>query len=329
MKQDFKFNEKPCSVNRLGLECEDGWSLGQQEAVRRLSIKTRIEFKQTARYELIKDFSIRAERIAGNYARIYLELERNGKPELQGRFYWTGLAAFASKQVMCALDYSSLSKWRFTGLAIPFFDVTKGHLGKGNFWLFQDIFVWHWFYINFPDDFKECKEKRNWNTYSKCFKSAFQELPWLEEALPEINHLQITPDLRDGFDFISETEHLQPGKLRRDMQYESLMAIARHEQLMILQPLIYESLGFKALLRSQALMEGHIGVPRRLASLSIQCETNNPEYDIVMSEGQLYNKIDRMNFITDIAENYHRLMTTKLDHMKQSIRDISEWSYNV
>ncbi|MGN8261974.1 DUF2515 family protein [Pseudomonas sp. SMSB3] len=329
MKQDFEFNEKPCSVNRLGLECEDGWSLGQQEAVRRLSIKTRVEFKQTARFELIKDFSIRAERIAGNYARIYLELEQNGKPELQGRFYWTGLAAFASKQVMCALDYSSLSKWRYTGVAIPFFDRTKSHLGKGNFWLFQDIFVWHWFYINFPDEFMECKDKRDWNTYPECFRNAFKELPWVDDALPTINYFKVTPDLADGFNFISETENLPLSKLRRDTQYESLLAIARHEQLMILQPLIYESLDFKALLRSQSVMEGHIGVPRRLAALSTHCETNNPEYDIVMTEGQLYNKGDRMNFITEIAQNYHSLMNQKPDYMKQSIQDISEWSNNV
>ncbi|MFJ4056827.1 DUF2515 family protein [Pseudomonas sp. NPDC089743] len=63
------------------------------------------------------------------------------------------------------------------------------------------------------------------------------------------------PDPRDGFGFIYGTEHLQPGKLRREMQYESLMAIARHEQLVILQPLIYNSLGFKTLLRGQALWE--------------------------------------------------------------------------
>lgn len=60
-------------------------------AVRRLCIKTCIEYTQPARYELIADFGARAARIAGNYAHIYLELEKNGKPQLKRRFYWTGL----------------------------------------------------------------------------------------------------------------------------------------------------------------------------------------------------------------------------------------------
>jgi hypothetical protein len=328
MKQDFKFNEKPCSVNRLGLECEDGWSIGQQEALRRLSIKTRVEFKQTARYQLIENFSTRAERIAGNYARIYLELERNGKPEMKGRFYWTGLAAFASKQVMCALDYASDSKWRYTGFAIPAFQRTKTHLGKGNFWLFQDIFVWHWFYINFPEDFQNCFKKRSWNSYSECFKVAFKELPWLEDALPKINNLETTPYLEQGFAFFPKIERLRQGERRHDYQFQSLMAIANHEQLKILQPLIYDSLEFRALLASQALLEGHIGVPRRLAAFSTQCETNDSKYDVVMTEGKLYDPVDRMKFIGSIANTYHYLMLNEKEQTESIIKTISTWCDN-
>lgn len=325
MKQDFNFNEKPCSVNRLGLECEDGWSLGQQEAVRRLSVKTRVEFKQTARYQLIENFSTRAERIAGNYARIYLELERNGKPELKGRFYWTGLAAFASKQVMCALDYASDSKWRYTGFAIPAFQRTLTHLGKGNFWLFQDIFVWHWFYINFPEDFQNCFKKRNWNSYSECFRTAFQELPWADDALPKIKFLAETPPLAEGFALIQQVERVKDLRSRRDLQLASLMKIADHEQLRILQPLIYESWDFQLLLDGQAKMEGKLGVPRRLAAFSTQCETGSPELDVIMTKGDLYNDKDRMKFITKIAEKYHKLMTTDQKSMEEIIGTIATW----
>ncbi|MEE5154780.1 hypothetical protein V2J87_25870 [Pseudomonas alliivorans] len=89
MKEDFKLNPRTCSINDLNPGCTELWSLGQQVAVRRLCIKTCIEYTQPARYELIADFGARAARIAGNYARIYLELEKNGKPELKGDF--TGL----------------------------------------------------------------------------------------------------------------------------------------------------------------------------------------------------------------------------------------------
>ncbi|MFJ4394699.1 DUF2515 family protein [Pseudomonas sp. NPDC089396] len=328
MKQDLQFNEQTCSTSDSELHYRELWTLGQQEAVRRLSVKTRIEFKNTARYELIKDFSTRAERIAGNYARLYLELERNGKPELKGRFYWTGLAAFASKQVMCALDYASTSKWRWTGAAAPFFDITKMHLGEGNFWLFQDIFVWHWFYINYPDEFKNAAPERNWNCYISDFKTTFQELPWIDDALPKINFLAETTPLKEGFDLIKKVEALKDGILRRELQLASLMKIADHEQLWILQPLIYENWDFQLLLDGQAKLEGKFGVPRRLAAFSTQCETGGPDRDVVMKEGDLYDATDRMIFITEIANKYHYLMNKDKSQMETIISTISSWHNN-
>ena len=325
MNQNFKFNEQTCSTNRPNLHYNELWTLGQQEAVRRLSVKTRIEFKDTARYELIKDFSTRAERIAGNYARIYLELEKNGKPELKGRFYWTGLAAFASKQVMCALDYSSNSRWRWTVAAAPFFDITMMHLGEGNFWLFQDIFVWHWFYINYPHEFNNAVPERNWNSYICEFKDTFQKLPWAADALPKVNFLAKTPPLEEGFALIQQVERVKDFRSRRDLQLASLMKIADHEQLWILQPLIYENWDFQLLLDGQAKMEGKLGVPRRLAAFSTQCETGNPELDVTMTKGDLYNDKDRMKFITKIADKYHKLMTTDQKSMEEVIGTIATW----
>ncbi len=328
MKQDLQFNEQTCSTSDSEVHYRELWTLGQQEAVRRLSVKTRIEFKSTARYELIKNFSTRAERIAGNYARIYLELERNGKPELKGRFYWTGLAAFASKQVMCALDYASNSKWRWTGAAAPFFDITMMHLGKGNFWLFQDIFVWHWLYINHPEEFDSAVSERNWNSYICDFKETFKELPWHDDALPKIDYLAKTDPLTEGFDLMRKVERLQDGKARRTLQLKSLIEIAKHEQIKILQPLIYESWDFRLLLDGQAKMEGKLGVPRRLAAFSTQCETGDPELDVVMTEGDLYDPLDRMIFITEIAEKYHDLMISDKKLMEGIILTISSWYDN-
>lgn len=183
MKEDFELNPNACSINDLNAGCVQLWTLCQQEAVRRLCVKTRVECKKPARYELVKDFSTRAARIAGNYARIYLELGHNGQPAQKGRFYWTGLAAFASKQVMCALDYSSNTKMRYLPPAVPPLEITKLSLGKGNFWLFQDIFVRPWFYINYPEQFNECVNARDFDTYEGLFKESFAQLPWIEDNL--------------------------------------------------------------------------------------------------------------------------------------------------
>lgn len=326
MKEDFKLNPRTCSINDLNPGCTELWSLGQQVAVRRLCIKTRIEYTQPARYELIADFGARAARIAGNYARIYLELEKNGKPELKGRFYWTGLAAFASKQVMCALDYTSQTKMRTVPFMDLSLDLSKQFLGMGNFWLFQDIFVWHWFYINFPQQFNECIEARDFNEYDDRFIAAFQKLPWVKIAIPKINALKITDHLRQGFELIKKTEATTTISDRRALQFQSLMAIARHEQIKILQPLIYEDFVFRRLLDSQSIVEGNWGIPRRLAALSTACETNNSALDKVMTTGDLYDTKDRMAFITEIANTYHEKMFSAAAYMTASITTIAGWS---
>lgn len=326
MKENFDFNPKSCSINDLNPGCVEMWTLGQQVAVRRLCVKTRAEYKQPARYELLKDFSTRAARIAGNYARIYLEQEHNGQPEQKGRFYWTGLAAFASKQVMCALDYSSTSKWRYLPPAAPPFEITKMFLGKGNFWLFQDIFVWHWFYINHPEQFAECINSRDLGNCASRFKENFSKLPWADDALSKINNLKVTDELIEGFKWILRIERTPEGRQRENYKFQSLMEIAKHEQVKILQPLIYEDKSFRPLLSMQALLEGHMGVPRRLASLSTQCETENPELDVVMTEGNLYEAEDRMIFITAIASRYHRRMQEKSNEMEQAITTIGTWA---
>lgn len=97
---------------------------------------------------------------------------------------------------------------------------------------------------------------------------------------------------------------------------------------MILQPLIYENKLFKTLLNSQALVEGHFGVPRRLAAFSTACEANDPQYDIVMTEGKLHNVTDRMKFIGNIANKYHNHVQPQSSHMESTIRTIASRSEN-
>ncbi|WP_256208086.1 MULTISPECIES: DUF2515 family protein [unclassified Pseudomonas] len=116
--------------------------------------------------------------------------------------------------------------------------------------------------------------------------------------------------------------------MRRELQLASLMKIADHEQLWILQPLIYENWDFQLLLDGQAKLEGKFGVPRRLAAFSTQCETGDPDRDVVMKEGDLYDSTDRMIFITEIATKYHHLMDKDKRQMEITISTISSWHNN-
>lgn len=321
----FKTNAKECSVHEVVLGCEKLWAMGQEEAIRRLSNK---RSSASSKYELISDFSARAARIAAAYASFYLEQGEDGKPELKGRFYWMGLAAFASKQVKCGLDF--IPNDPYLALTPPIVQpplrIGKNALGKGNFWLFQDIFVWHWFYSKYKDQFDECAPERNARSCEGQIKTNIDSLPWADDALGVLGNLHATPELLAGFTAIQETEALPISSARRRKQLSSLLAIADHEQRKILQPLIYQSIPFRATLKMQAGFEWAPFVPVRVAAFSTACDVKDPELRVQMSEGDLYDESDRMKFIDSIANQYHLLMGTREAYMEGEIRTISTWN---
>jgi hypothetical protein len=321
----FKTNDKECSVHEVVLGCDKLWAMGQEEAIRRLSKK---RSSASSKYELISDFSARAARIAAAYASFYLEQGEDGKPELKGRFYWMGLAAFASKQVKCGLDFIPNDPYLLLTppLVQPPLRIGKNSLGKGNFWLFQDIFVWHWFYSKYPKQFDECAPERNARSCEGQIKTNIDSLPWADEALPTLGNLHVTADITKGFESIRLVEALPESPDRRDAQLASLLAIADHEQRKILQPLIYENTPFRSTLKVQAGFEWAPFVPVRVAALSTACDVKNPELRVQMSEGDLYDETDRMKFIGTIAHQYHKLMGARKDYMETEIRTISTWA---
>jgi hypothetical protein len=308
--------------------CSLLWSKGQQAAINRLTYQKKGFFTGSSSPELVSDYSARAARIAATYARFYLEQEEGGKPALKGRFYWMGLAAFASKQVKCGLDFiedAAFVELLFSPSAVPM-RVGKNYLGKGNFWLFQDIFVWHWFYANHPGQFTSCAPERNAQTYSPDVKTMVNGLPWAVDTLPVINNFNVTTYVTAGFNEIAVTEKAADTESRRAAQRRSLLAIADHEQRKILQPLIYNDLSFKLTLDGQKLAEALPFTPKRLAAFSTACDIDNESLKISMADGELYSETDRMKFIVKIAEQYHYLMGAKKEYMEGQIASISGWS---
>lgn len=312
------------SVQDITLSCAELWSIGQQEAIRRLSIQRSCLFTRVPRQHLVGDFSARAARIAATYARFYLETEQGCNPDYKGRFYWMGLAAFASKQVKCALDFIPDSLW--FPLAKAATHVSKDSLGKGNFWLFQDIFVWHWFYAQYPEQFDECAPQRDTSTYVEIVKSNMASLPWAEETLTVLNNLRLTKDITKAFQYTRSFERSSDYEERRALQLQSLMMIANHEQITILQPLIYNEWVFKKSLDIQAALEDLPLIPKRVAAFTTTCDIENEQRRVQMKDGNLYETADRMKFITAIAEKYHILMHEDVEYMEGTIRTISSWS---
>ncbi|WP_224770872.1 DUF2515 family protein [Pseudomonas sp. FEN] len=319
-------NTRPGSLSKQTFGCEILWAWGQQEAIRRLTVEKRDPYSQQVRNELVASFSARAARIAATYARFYLELEDGGKPELKGRFYWMGLAAFASKQVKCGLDFIPDALAVSVGDYLPNpMAIGKDGLGKGNFWLFQDIFVWHWFYSQFPEQFEECALERNALNCPELTLAGLKSLPWAEEALATLNNFKVNPHILEAFETIKKCEQAATDN-KPDLQFDSLLAIANHEQLEILQPLIYENQIFQKVLDLQALTEGLPGFPLRVAAFSTACDVEEENLREQMTEGDLYNETHRMKFITKIANKYHSLMQYDTEYMEERITSISNWS---
>lgn len=321
----FKTNTQEGSVHEVVLDCDTLWAMGQEEAIRLLSNR---RSSTSSKYEWVTDFSTRAARIAAAYASFYLEQGEDGKPELKGRFYWMGLAAFASKQVKCGLDFIPDDPYLFlTPLFVqPQLRIAKTALGKGNFWLFQDIFVWHWFYRKYPEQFEECAPERDVRNCKGQIRQNIDSLPWVDEAVYVLNNLSVTEEVKSGFRSIKETEALISGSARGESQLSSLMKIAGHEQRKILQPLIYEEPLFQSTLDMQAGFEWMPFVPVRVAAFSASCDVEDPGFRIQMESGDLYNVSDRMEFINRVARQYHLLMQKKETYMEGEMHAIAAWA---
>jgi hypothetical protein len=261
LKVRIKTNDTLDSYVKMTIKCDVKCSLAQQYTYKRLMEPAqRDEFGYgVGNWTLLDDYESRAKRIAATYARFCLEMEDGSDPRVQGRHYWMGLGAFASKTVACMFD-----TWQLSAVALPHWNryplksAYEG-LAKGNFWLFQDIGSWHFLYNMcnttandggaYESNFVKCRDMKSVNTLCRDVKDVVKDkLPWAD-SLEVIGNLQKTTGRpQDGvLELGMEKTHavemaILGGKRKKDiqkLQLEHLLAIANHEQGNVLQPLIY------------------------------------------------------------------------------------------
>jgi len=211
--------------SRCRSACNTLWSMGQQQAIQRLSEPKRGWFSSTPKQQLVASFSARAARIAATYARFYLEQEEGCNPEFRGRFYWMGLAAFASKQVKCALDFIPddplLAPYPTTGpagtadqqertgqrqfLAIP------GHLRMA---LVLTPIT--------PSNSKTVHPAETPQTRKRLSKPISALCPGLRRHWATLNNLMLTSEITDAFRQIRVLEAMPNGEQNEPLQLESL-----------------------------------------------------------------------------------------------------------
>lgn len=309
-------NTKKNSCVEAQCDCNTMWSLAQQFSYLRLSTTT-----GDHKAELVEDYVVRARRIAGTYARFYLETEDAGDASKKGRFYWMALGAFASKTVACLLETIQVN-----AQALLLSKKTKDGLGKGNFWLFQDISAWHYYYSNFNGSFDMCLSNRDANQYVPAVKQQMNKLPWKDQALPKIKNLAVSEHIKKGFELVKKIEEQTDPTKRRPLQLKHLLAIADHEQGVILQPLIYEDPDFAWWVGVDRWTVVSPFSPSKDLAFSHACATDNPALKSVPPEDiKLEDFKSRMKWIGDAAKKFHQLMGERTADMESELRIMAGW----
>ncbi|WP_026330401.1 MULTISPECIES: hypothetical protein [Caldimonas] len=304
-------NTTPNSCVEVRCDCATMWSLAQQFCYVRLS-------EPVARdtYRFVKHPAVRARRIAATYARFYLELEDGGKPQWKGRFYWMALGAFASKTVACSLEM----------VRVNMLSTVRDRLAMGNLWLFGDIAGWHWHYCRFPESFRLCRDARDTRQLVTAVKDQLAKLPWQDKALPIIRHLQVSEHIRKGFDKVQEFEREEDPLVRPTIQMEHLLAIAHHEQGVILQPLIYDDPDFAFWVRAQRTPPASWFSPGLQLVFTSACETDDAALKSVAPKGtRLEDFRSRMQWIQLAAELFHKRMQEYPQEMHRELEVMAAW----
>jgi len=247
--------------------------------------------------------------INGAYANLYL---RNRD------FAWAGLAAYASKQVGCAMDHSLwYKKWGPPGSAhIAAYMYDK--LGEGNRSLFLDVYPLHRFY-----------EEQGFDRMKKCAGERTPPVP---------------ATVLDGFEALDRYEKTgDPADLK-----EHVRALAWHEQVNILQRDIYNDAWMRRILDlNEGNVDDGLGVDelgdmpdwlgpaartlgQKPADVSFSDRCDDPSATVIpFKKGErdnLYDIPERMDWImVDIADYYFKNLGSK-GHVEdlEKLRDRGE-----
>lgn len=271
----------------------------------------------------ILDSGERNKRINAAYARLWLA---------DPRFQWAGLAAFASKQVGCGLlharglaqksrdDLRSVVHWAGSSTeaaamsAMPTMigngaDYLHERLGFGNKCLFLDIYPLHRFYM-----------ERGWkefNTYLKNRQNIKARVNW--DAGQRLHFGTPFREVREGFEAIEA-----------QATSDSVKLLAWHEQVNILQPILYDDKSMQDALAKNQLawaLRFPSGVYMEIQlTLSAQCKAREgwTAYFSNRRAARLWVANERMAFVLRAAQRFDELLRgTQQPDVKNSLESIA------
>jgi hypothetical protein len=312
--------------------------------------------------QFVTDYAVRARRIAAAYARVFLEDFHLGDTKKTGRFYWLGLGAFAAKQVAVTLELKEVRALRKSAL---YEGLGRGNLWLFNDvlpWFYAyaagaDTF-------NMCAQTRDCRNfvdqvETNF-TRQKGYAESVDKVPYEVDGdtgakKSKLGYLKCTSLIHEGFAAVTQWEQADDQD-RPAIALSHLLAIAKHEQGEVLQGLIYDDPKFKWWLGQQraalatsddtaigasmnAMQDGlsdgsditlspviRALVPNLQLVLTSGDKTDNSEFRsdardrLVLEDYQ-----QRMDWIKNVANKYHKLMREKQQIMLPYLEDIKNW----
>ncbi|RQP30064.1 DUF2515 family protein [Burkholderia ubonensis] len=257
------------------------------------------------------------QRINAAYAQLWLD---------DRRFQWAGLAAFASKQVGCGLlnaadmiarsnrQRDAYQRWKRTSSSLerlspygsprmPVHDQAAGEgarkayemLAKGNMALFLDIWPLHMFYKTF-----------GLQRFERCLGERVQLRGTVRWPIGDsVQFAAIKDEIRSGFRAIDAND-----------LNEGVRWLARHEQLNILQPAMYDDPYFAVLMQTNQFAWA-LNMPTASSreiqlTLANQCTVNggNAQQEVFSKQplANLANANQRMAFVMRAARRFDDLL---------------------
>lgn len=251
------------------------------------------------------------------------------------RFQWAGLAAFASKQVGCGLMHAAATVKKnrterealafSIAAAFPGAEAAVGMqagteaaaaymldlLGFGNAHLFLDVYPLHRFYMERGmQEFLDCLPKRQARKYTVYWKVK-------PEVLPSGGPFR---EIRDGFRQISEGN-----------PHESVKLLAQHEQINVLQRIMYDGPVMQRLLalNQYAVVTGIAAGDAEKIELTLSAQCRAKDGFTLPFSASRYAKLwvpeQRMQFVLRAAEQFNRLLNCRArPQVEDSILAIAE-----
>ena len=267
----------------------------------------------------------RNKRINAAYARLWLA---------DSRFQWAGLAAFASKQVGCGLLHSAetIEKNRAErenlqysiASAMPGAEAAVGlqagmeagaaymyqKLGFGNAHLFLDIYPLHRFYM-----------ERGWKEFTAYLEKRQNDKYPFHWAVKRDKLRLGTPfrEIRDAF-----------GQIENGDLALSVESLAQHEQVNILQKILYDDAILQKLLAmnqyawAKEFPSGYYEEIKLTLSAECRAKTGFTSWFSRNKDAKLWVADERMHFVKQAAKRFDQLLNgPERPHVEASIRTIA------